>query len=187
MLQYFIGALREFLIAIDAIQVFLCFQISFIFIFRSIKAKSNLKVNLSWALVFLCLGIITLLGIYKVYYLSVEFWTQNREPLSILGYLPIISIIFVFEILFQQYKKTKYVYTLIGIFVNVPLILLIPPISDIIINLYILVFFFFTISFFYKLFKLSSGSLRIYVFIFVLSFYSLMIEINISKNYVYII
>ncbi len=175
MFQYFVGTIREILIAIDAIQVFLAFQISVIFIFRVKKTKSNLKINLGWFLVFLCLGILALLSVYKVYYLSEDFWIQYKEILTILGYIPIISIIFVFEILFQQYKKTKYIYTLIGICVNIPIIILFPFLQEMFINFYIAIFFFFTVSFFYKLIKLSTGLVRIYIIIFVISFYSLMV------------
>jgi hypothetical protein len=173
--QWFEGTVREVFIAIDTLQVFICFQLAALFFFRAIKNPRSLKVNLGWFIVFFSYGLLTGLISFRFFYIPSEIWVENETFFSLLGLIPLISILFMMEMMLQKYNKTYYFFTLFGIIVGIISVFISQDISKFIFNFYLIALLIFGITFFKKLIQLSTGIVRKNVVIFTISFFTLVI------------
>ncbi len=173
--QWFEGTVRDLFISMDVIQTFIAFQIALFFLFRIFKSNRGLKINFGWCIVFLCLGIMSSLSIFRVYYLTPSILSEFEKIFNVIGFIPAAAIVFMLEMLYQQFRKTKYIITLAGVITLIVSLLIAPEYTSNAANIYLFLLFFFTISFFYKLIKISSGTVKLHIIIFTLSFYALMV------------
>ncbi len=173
LLQLYTGPARDVLLVLDAISTFICIELSVSFFSRSSRRNRAWQVNLGWGIVFALFGLMQGLIIPFAYYLPPTTYTDNQQWLSGGGVFIIVAVIVMFEYFYQKFARTKYIISLIGIvtgvfyFINTQL-------GSILFGTYFLVLFVFTASFFTKLIRLSSGSVRTSVIFFTVSFYTLM-------------
>ncbi len=169
----FIGTIREFLIALDAIQLFICIQLSSLFFWRAWKDKRTWKVNAGWGLVFVFFGFVIVLKILEVFYVNPAEW--NPIFLKFRGVIPFISVIALLEYFIQKYRKTKYIFTIMGLILGSLNFFVNPSIGVYLMGIYMVCLAIFAILFFGKLISLSSGTVRMNVILFTISFVMLFI------------
>ena len=173
--QEFEGTVREFLIVLDGIQVFIFLEIAILFYYRAYRSNQGKYVNLGWAIVFSLFGFLAGGTLYRIYYLDPAIWQSFLTFFLMLSFFPILSIVLIMEYFIQKYRRTKYVFSLISLILGIASIFTVNPINDIITSLITLTLLIFAIMFFTKLIKLSSGVVHKNVIIFTISFFGLMI------------
>ncbi len=172
--QYINGIFRDVFFAFDVVLVFVCIQIAFLFFINKSKNKGTFKTDLGWGLVFICFGILSLMNIYRVYYLSEELWIQNMKINSLVGIIPGLIVVGIMENFYQQYRSTKFFFTIqasaIGVITFFTGELLTSVLADI--SLFFLGIF--IIFFFKDLIKNSAGVVRRNIILFAIAFFILM-------------
>ena len=174
------STIRDIFLIIDAIQFSIYLELVIFSLYRAFRKKNTIKVNGRWAIIFASFGsieIFSLLNIYFDYY-SGELGIRT---VFILNSISTLAIVFLFEYFYKRYQDTKYIITFLGFIIAFLTSIFYTDIMLKIIGIYYILLFGFTIAFFKRLITISSGSLRISVIIFTLSFYSLMIG-NFIKN-----
>ncbi len=167
------GSARDLLLILDSISTFICIELSISFFARSSRRNRAWQVNLGWGIVFACFCVMQASTIPFSYYLPPDAYTANQWWLGGIGVFIVVAIIVMFEYFYQKFTRTRYIISLSGILIGLIYLFNI-TIGGFLFGVYFLVLFVFTASFFIKLIRLSSGSVRNFVIFFTISFYTLM-------------
>ncbi len=173
LLQLYTGSARDALLVLDAISTFICIELAVSFFSRSSRRNRAWQVNLGWGLVFAFFGLMQAGIIPFSYYLPPSAYNSNQQWLGGAGVFIIVTIVVLLEYFYQKYARTRYIITLIGIVTGFSY-LINAQIGGTLFGSYFLILWVFTMSFFAKLIRRSSGSVRVSVIFFTLSFYTLM-------------
>jgi len=172
-MQEYIGAVREFFISLDAIQLVICIELAMIFFFRGLRNKKTLKINVGWGLIYLCFSYIVAFNIWRIYYAVSETAVTTLSKVNFL--LPLLSSLILMEYLLQRYQKTCHIFSILGITLSF-LYILIPEVAgDVFTNITLVTLLIFGILFFGKFIKLSKGVVRKYILLFTFSFFLVII------------
>ncbi len=172
LIQEYVGTVREFLIALDAIQLAICIELTMFFLFRGLKNKQTLKINIGWGLVYLCFSYIVAFNIWRIFY-ATEVAITTLSKINFL--LPLLSTIILMEYLLQRYQKTWYIFSILGIALSLIYILIPEVAGNLFTNTTLVILLVFGILFFGKFIKLSKGIVRKYVLLFTFSFFLVII------------
>jgi len=172
-MQEYVGAVREFFIALDAIQLAICIELAMLFLFRGLRNKQTLKINVGWGLVYLCFSYIVAFNIWRLFYAGPEVAITTLSKINFL--LPLLSTIILMEYLLQRYQKTWHVFSILGISLSFIYILIPEVAGNLFTNITLVILLVFGILFFGKFIKLSKGVVRKYILLFTFSFFLVII------------
>jgi len=173
--QEYEGAVREFFLVLDGIQVLIFLEIAVLFFYRAYRSNQGAYVNLGWGIIFSLFGFIAVGTMYRFFYLDPSVWENYLTFFLMLAFFPFISIVLIMEFFIQKYRQTRYIFSILSLILGVVSIFTISPINDYITTLNTIVLLIFAIMFFKKLLALSTGVVHKNVIIFTISFFTLMV------------
>ncbi|HME52172.1 MAG TPA: hypothetical protein VKM55_08135 [Candidatus Lokiarchaeia archaeon] len=161
---------RDIIFALDSFILFICLELSLLFLTRAVKRDHAWRVNLGWGIVFGDFGLMQAVGMYVTFFLTADAFIQIQQPFEALSQIPIITVIALLEYFYQKYHKTRFAFTLGAVVVGVLYFLLPLKIAENVFGTYFVVLIFFVLAFFVKLIRISSGVIRKNISIFIIAF-----------------
>ena len=155
----FVGPVRELLISLEAVHVFICIQLTVIFIYQGIKNKETVKENLGWAIIFASFGIMTLLKILRVFYFDPGSWLEVNLN-NWYNIIPFLVIVIFLEYFLQKYQKTYYLFSIPMAGISCIILFVPVNISELLSTVGMVLIIVFGILFLAKLINLSTGIVR---------------------------
>jgi hypothetical protein len=161
---------RDIIFALDSFILFICLELSLLFIIRASKRDHAWRVNLGWGIVFGDFGLMQVIGMYVTYFLTTDVFAQIQQPFEALSQIPIITVIGLLEFFYQKYHKTRYAFT-IGAAVIGALYFILPlKLAQNVFGAYFVILIFFVLAFFVKLIRISSGMIKKNIIVFIIAF-----------------
>ncbi|MFX0100540.1 MAG: hypothetical protein ACFFCS_13280 [Candidatus Hodarchaeota archaeon] len=157
-------------------------MISTQFLNRAIKNKHERTVSTGWAMIFAGMGVMSLLLIVYDYFLPGDLQLILFDTFTIIGNSALIIAVFMFEFLYKRFKDTRYLVTILGIITTIFVLTTTDLLKSLLVVAYFLLLLVFTLIFFTKLVKLSTGRVRRLVVLFIIAFYTLMVGNFLSGN-----
>ena len=144
------------------------------FLVHAARRDRAWRVNLGWGVVFGGFSLLQASNIPFFFYFPVDVYTQNAQIIGGLGILFVITIIGQFEFFYQQFHKTRYVISMIGLGIGITYFIVPGSIGDALFAIYFLVLAVFVFSLFARLIRLATGRVRVNLIIFFIAFCTLM-------------
>ncbi len=163
--------MREVLIGLDFVQIYVLFQFTILFLFQTVQHKRARTSNLGWSLFYLVWGCMILLNVFRVFYLDPDDALELFNAIMILGMIGSVIIVNLLERILQYYVKTKYAFSIFGYVFSVVIAFLTIEQKQLAFLVWGPIILIFTALFFKKILRDTVGQLRTYFLLLIFSFY----------------